>query len=56
MGRNSGGITSSGKGGSSGGSKGATEKGYTAKMVKNIVDMEQKYRRNKDETLHVFNS
>lgn len=32
MGRNSGGITSSGKGGSSGGSKGATEKGYTAKM------------------------
>lgn len=37
MGRNSGGVTSSGKGGSSGGSKGATEKGYTAKMVKNIV-------------------
>lgn len=31
MGRNSGGVTSSGKGGSSGGSKGATEKGYTAK-------------------------
>lgn len=56
MGRNSGGITSSGKGGSSGGSKGATEKGYTAKMVKYIVGMEQKYRRNKDETLHVFNS
>lgn len=56
MGRNSGGVTSSGKGGSSGGSKGATEKGYTAKMVKNIVGMEQKYRRNKDETLHVFNS
>lgn len=28
MGRNSGGITSSGNGGSSGGSKGATEKGY----------------------------
>lgn len=25
-------------------------------MVKNIVGMEQKYRRNKDETLHVFNS
>ena len=36
--------------------KGYTEKGYTAKMVKNIVGMEQKYRRNKDETLHVFNS
>lgn len=52
MGRNSGGVTSSGKGGSSGGSKGATEKGYTAKMVKNIVGMEQKYRRNKD--IHVF--
>ena len=38
------------------GKKGATEKGYTAKMVKNIVGMEQKYRRNKDETMHVFNS
>lgn len=25
-------------------------------MVKNIVGIEQKYRRNKDETLHVFNS
>lgn len=56
MGRNSGGITSIGKGGSSGSSMGATEKGYTAKMVKNIVGIEQKYRRNKDETLHVFNS
>ncbi len=56
MGRNSGGIASNGKGGRSGGSKGATEKGYTAKMVKNIVGMEQKYRRNKDETLHVFNA
>lgn len=56
MGRNSGGVTSSGKASSSGGSKGATEKGYTAKMVKNIVGMEQKYRRNKGETLHVFNS
>lgn len=56
MGRNSGGVTSSGKGGSSGGSKGATEKGYTAMMVKNIVGIEQKYRRNTDETLHVFNS
>lgn len=40
--------------GSSQGSKGATEKGYTAKMVRNIVGIEQKYRRNKDETLHVF--
>lgn len=38
------------------GKKGATEKGYNTKMVKNIVGMEQKYRRNKDETLHVFNS
>lgn len=36
--------------------RGATERGYTNKMVKNIVGMEQKYRRNKDETLHVFNS
>ena len=38
------------------GKKGATEKGYNTKMVKNIVGMEQKYRRNKDEALHVFNS
>lgn len=38
------------------GKKGVTEKGYNTKMVKNIVGMEQKYRRNKDETLHVFNS
>lgn len=44
----------SGGSGSSRGSKGATEKGYTAKMVRNIVGIEQKYRRNKDETLHVF--
>lgn len=56
MGRNSGGVTSNGKGGSPGGSRGATEKGYTAKMVKNIVGTEQRYRRNPDETLHVFNS
>lgn len=55
MGRNSGGVN---KGTADGGyraSKGATEKGYTEKMVKNIVGVEQKYRRNKDETLHVFN-
>lgn len=38
------------------GKRRTTEKGYNAKMVKNIVGMEQKYRRNKDETLHVFNS
>lgn len=56
MGRNSNGVTSSSKGGKFGGAKGATENGYTAKMVKNIVGIEQKYRRNKDETLHVFNS
>lgn len=54
MGRNSGGVASGNKGGSSGVSKGATEKGYTSKMVKNILGMEQKYRSNKDETLHVF--
>ena len=36
--------------------RGYTEKGYTNKMIKNIVGIEQKYRRNKDETLHVFNS
>ena len=56
MGRNSGGVTSSDKSGVLAPLEGATEKGYTAKMVKNIVGMEQKYRRNKDETLHVFNS
>lgn len=55
MGRNSGGITSSGGNkGSSGYHKGTTENGYTSKMVKNILSMEQKYRKNKDETLHVF--
>ena len=56
MGRNSGGVTTSGKGGRSSGLRGATENGYTAKMVKNIVGMEQKYRHNEYETLHVFNS
>ena len=44
---------SSDSGGSSG-TKGATEKGYTAKMVKNIVGVEQRYRRKKDETAHIF--
>lgn len=40
--------------GSSRGTKGATERGYTAKMVRNIVGIEQKYRRKKDETMHIF--
>ena len=40
--------------GDSRGTKGATEKGYTAKMVKNIVGVEQRYRRKKDETAHIF--
>lgn len=49
--------SSGSKGGKRGQSqRGATERGYTNKMVKNIVGIEQKYRRNKDETLHVFNS
>ena len=56
MGRNSGGIGNGG-GGKSSVKKltGATESGYTPKMVKNIVGLEQKYRQNRDETLHVFN-
>lgn len=53
MGRNSGGVSGSGAGKVKA-NKGATETGYTAKMVKNIVGIEQKYRNNKDETLHVF--
>ncbi len=36
--------------------KRTTEKNYSAKMVRNIVGMEQKYRHNKDETLHIFNA
>ncbi len=38
----------------SGPRKGATEKGYTANMVKNIVGKERNIRFNKDESLHVF--
>ena len=34
--------------------KGATEAGYSEKMMRNIVGIEQKYRTNKDETLHIF--
>lgn len=34
--------------------RGATEAGYTDKMMRNIVGIEQKYRTNKDETLHIF--
>lgn len=55
MGRNSGGVTGSTKAKGSGlGTKGATEEGYTRTMIKNIVGLEQGYRGNKDETLHVF--
>lgn len=53
MGRNSGGVitvTDSGVVVS----KGSTESGYTKDMLKNIVGIEQKYRNNKDETLHIF--
>lgn len=54
MGRNSNGVA--GKSSSSNGTalKGKTEDGYTSKMVKHIVGLEQKYRNNKDETLHFF--
>lgn len=34
--------------------KGATEEGYTKEMLKNIVGIEQRYRNNTDETLHIF--
>lgn len=55
MGRNSGGVSGTSVS-SSGGSvtKGATEKGYSAKMIKNILGMEQRYRNNRDETAHIF--
>lgn len=54
MGRNSGSVNSNGNNGSGKVKKGATEQGYTAKMLKNIVGMEQRYRNNVDETLHAF--
>lgn len=57
MGRNANGVRGGRNSTSSkSGSRGATEKGYTDKMVRNIVGIEQKYRINKDETLHVFTS
>lgn len=56
MGRNSGGVKSVASSTGSKLKKGATEQGYSAKMAKNILGMEQKYRSNKDETLHVFTS
>lgn len=34
--------------------RGATEEGYSAKMLRNIVGIEQEYRLNKDETIHIF--
>lgn len=46
MGRNSGGVSGSGAGKVKA-NKGTTETGYTAKMVKNIVGIEQKYRTTK---------
>jgi hypothetical protein len=58
MGKSSGGVRSGGDGGGPKNPvknlKGATEAGYTDKMVRNIVGLEQNYRRNKDETLHIF--
>lgn len=35
---------------------GNTDKGYTEKMRRNIIGMEQKIRNNKDESLHIFSS
>lgn len=56
MGRNSGGVRGSVSNSRSKGNiqSGKTEKNYTDKMIKNIVGIEQVYRKNKDETLHVF--
>lgn len=57
MGRNAAGVNKSGSKSRKGGvSKGRTEAGYTPKMMKNIVGIEQKYRGNRDETLHLFNA
>ena len=56
MGRNSGSVNPGNGNGISQARRGTTEQGYTAKMVKNIVGMEQRYRNNKDETLHAFSS
>lgn len=33
-----------------------TEKGYTQKMIRNIVGLESRIRQNRDESLHFFNS
>lgn len=60
MGKSSGGVRSGANGGEPKtlnpvkNLKGATEAGYTDKMVRNIVGIEQNYRMNKDETLHIF--
>lgn len=58
MGKSSGGVRSGANGGGPKNPvknlKGATEAGYTDKMVRNIVGIEQNYRMNKDETLHIF--
>lgn len=56
MGRNSGGVRGGSGTGSNNSGKGKTEDGYTAKMVKNILGMENRIRRNRDESLHVFDS
>lgn len=56
MGRNSGGVRG-GKGtGRNNSGKGSTEDGYTSKMVKNILGMENRIRQNRNESLHVFDS
>ncbi len=54
MGRNSDGVSGSSSPSSGGVTKGATEKGYSAKMAKNILGVEQRYRNNVDETAHIF--
>lgn len=56
MAKTSGGIRSSSRRKQSGTSNGATEKGYTQKMVRNITLAEGAIRHNRDESMFVFSS
>lgn len=57
MAKTAGGVRGSGsKGRKSRPENGKTERGYTRKMRENILEMESRYRNNKDETLHIYDS
>ena len=56
MGRNSGGNMGGGSKGGSSVKAGATEQGYTKKMLKNILGMEKTIRKNVDESMQIFSS